>query len=124
MQTIQELIDNPEKMEILVKRLYMLVRRDPLIKHFFKKVDRSTLERKQTWFLTSLILGKNQGTIDYMSQTHRQLVKGQGLNANHFDTMLNCMTRAMSDSDVSKPVATEILKAANTLKSAILGTDI
>jgi len=117
---MKNLIKDDEKMRGLVSCFYHNVLADDRIRHFFENADREKLENKQTWFLATLMMGEKAGTADYMAQTHRALVQKQGLRSEHFDATLECLDKAMTESQIPAALANRLLVAAKALKGAVL----
>ena len=121
MPTLLERIGNEKALTKVINRFYALMLDDDRISFLFEGVSIESLERKQVWFFTSLLVGDCDGTFSYMRSAHQHLVKSKGLNAGHFDASIECLSEAMRISGVDKKSSEEILITAQNLKPYVLG---
>lgn len=108
---------------LVVKIFYEKMLTDSSVSKFFVGVDLETLQRKQKWFLTSILMSNSQGTPSYMKRAHHKLVRKQGLNASHFDATVEHLDLAMPEASVDDEPRRELLNAARSLKGAVLGIE-
>ncbi len=109
-----------DKFDKVVSRFYDLLVANPVTTAFFKDPDVNALKRKQVWFFSSLLMETNQGTRDYMRQAHKGLVLQHKLTDEHFDALLDCLVKALEESDLTEAEAYTIVQSAEHLRDAVL----
>ncbi|WP_262689546.1 group I truncated hemoglobin [Kordiimonas aestuarii] len=93
---------------------------DPLLSPFFDNISEDDFNRKQRWFLITLLKGESVGADSYMRMSHRDLVRKHGLGEAHFDAVSAHLESSLVELDVARPLVNDIMSAVLELKNAIL----
>lgn len=106
---------------LVVKEFYERILTDAELSPFFIGIDLSALQRKQKWFITSILMSSTEGTGSYMERAHRKLVRKKGLNENHFDKAIAHLDMAMQNAKIEQEPREKLIMSAKLLKHAVLG---
>ena len=94
---------------------------DPKLKPFFKGVDMNDQKRKQRDFLTMAFGGPHNYDGQDLTEAHSYLVKMKGLSDEHFDAVAGHLQDTLTELDVPKDLAAEVMEIAGGTRDAVLG---
>jgi len=107
MTTLYEKLGGKAAVELAVDKFYDRVLNDDRIKHFFDHVDMDKQRAHQKAFLTHAFGG---GDYDgrTMRAAHEQVVETMGLNASHFDAVVEDLVATLKEIGVSDELIADV----------------
>ena len=115
-----ERIGGDEALDKAVRHFYTKVLADRSVAPFFDGVDMDKQRQKQKQFLAFVFGGPAAYSAKGMRDGHRHLVRDQGLNDSHFDTILRYLTEALKEMGVSEHDVAEVSRIAESVREDVL----
>jgi hemoglobin len=112
MATLFEKLGGAEAVDLAVDLFYKRVLEDDRIKHFFVNTDMEKQRSHQKAFLTYAFGGTDKYDGSFMRESHKELVKKQGLNASHFDAVAEDLMITLKEMGVPDDLLAEVAAVA------------
>jgi hemoglobin len=120
MTSLFERIGGDAAVSAAVDRFYERVLADERIRHFFVGIDMKKQLVHQKAFLKYAFGGLPNLPGRSMRDAHRHLVEKQGLNASHFDAVLEDLRGALEDLSVPADLVAEVITLAESTRADVL----
>ena len=119
-QTLFERLGGAPAVDVAVDKFYEKVVNDDRVKSFFKTVDMRKQRQKQKSFLTYAFGGPNNYTSKNMRDGHRYMVRDQGLNDMHFDTIVELLAGTLKELDIPDSDIAQVGAIAESVRDDVL----
>ena len=120
-QSLYERLGGAEAMTAAAQTLYKNVMVDDRINRFFQNIDLDHQTRKMAEFMTFAFGGAPQWSGRTLRDAHARLVKEEGLNDTHFDAVVDCVKKTLSDLGVPGDLAGEVTAIVEGGREDVLG---
>jgi hemoglobin len=118
-QTLYEKIGGKKTVEKAAHFLYVNILKDDRINRFFEDIDIEKQKRKMTTFLTYIFGGPSLYIGKDMRRAHKEVV-AKGLNDEHVDAMMECVSKALTELDIDKETIGEVTKTIEAHRDDVL----
>ena len=119
--SLYERLGGESAVNTLVGALYFNLLHDERVAHFFESVPIERVLAHQRRFLTGAFGGDGDYEGRSLSEAHRELVAEAGLNASHFEAMLDNLYTTLTDLQIAPELVGEVLAIARATESQVLG---
>lgn len=121
--SLLERLGGEQALEGLVGALYFNILNDKRVARFFASSDVDTIREHQRRFLVFALGGENAYRGRNMTEAHRQLVEEKGLNATHFDAIVEILGTTLADFGYAAELVREVVTLVASLRDDVLGTN-
>jgi len=117
--TLYEKIGGKDTVEKASHFLYVNILRDYRLKPFFENINIEKQKSKMSAFLTYIFGGPSLYTGKSMRRAHKNAVEN-GLNDEHFDAMIECVTEALDELKIDNNTINEVTKMIEEHRDDVL----
>ena len=121
MNSLYDRIGGEAAVNAAVDVFYKKVLSDDRINHFFTDVNMEKLHRMQKGFFTFAFGGPANYSGKSMEAAHRRLVEEKGLNASHFDAVMENLGKTLIELGVPDNLIQEAATIAESVRQSVLG---
>lgn len=104
----------------VIVKMYGKILIDPELAPFFRDINMDRLRRSQTSFVNYAFGGPTPYTGKSMRDAHRGAVM-HGLNDDHFDRVINCLSEAMQALNIAPALIAEATAIVEGTRNDVLG---